>query len=94
MRPNKQLSSGSVCCTQVFGHGNSIYSIIRAQVFGHGNSIYSIIRLLKKEILELLMLDSNTGNHLTVCKQMSPGCVKIISCKLFIYKSYKFDICV
>ena len=46
---SKQLSSDSICCTQVF-----------ARFSGHGNSIYNIIPLLKKKkkcikILNLLI---------------------------------------
>ena len=39
--------------------------------------------------IELLVLKSNTWNHLTMCKQIS---FRIVTYKQFIYKSYIFDI--
>ena len=38
--------------------------------------------------IELLLLDSNTWNYLTMCKQMISGLFKNVSYKLFIYKLY------
>ena len=39
--------------------------------------------------IELLVLDSSTWNHLTVCKQMSSGSFENnVTYKLFTYKSY------
>ena len=38
--------------------------------------------------IQILMLDSNTWNHLPVCKQMSFGLFKNVTYKLVIYKSH------
>ena len=44
---------------------------------------------MKQMIIELLVLNNNTWNHLTMCKQMSSGLFKNkVSYKLFSYKSY------
>ena len=42
---------------------------------------------------ELLILNSNTWNHLTVCKQMSTGSFKNVTYKLFVYTSHIWYIC-
>ena len=43
--------------------------------------------------LQLLVLDSNTGKHLTLCKQMNSYSFKNnVTYKLFIYKSYIYII--
>ena len=42
----------------------------------------------------LLALDNNTGNYLTLCKQISSGLFKNdVTYKLFAYKSYTY-VCV
>ena len=41
--------------------------------------------------IELLVLDSNTWNYLTVCKQMTSGLFKDVIYKQFVYKSYTFN---
>ena len=52
-----------------------------------------LIIMLIIMIIELLMLTSNTWNHLTVCKQMSSGSFKNnITSKQFTYKSYIYYI--
>ena len=38
--------------------------------------------------VELLVLHSNTWNHLTICRQMSSGSFKNVNYKLCIYKLY------
>ena len=38
-------------------------------------------------LIELLVLDSNVWNHLTVCKQMNSGSFKNVTDKLLVYKS-------
>ena len=43
---------------------------------------------------ELLVLDCNIWNHLTVCKQMGSGSFKNVTYKLFAYKSYMIHICI
>ena len=40
--------------------------------------------------IELLVLDRNTWNHLTVCKEMSFDLFKNVTSKLFTYKSYTY----
>ena len=43
--------------------------------------------------MKLLVLDNNTWNQLTVCKQKSYGSFKNnLSFKLFVLKSYRFKI--
>ena len=41
--------------------------------------------------LEILVLNSNTWNYLTVCKQMMPDLFKNLNYKLFAYKSYMYE---
>ena len=64
-----------LCISQI-----ELFTILETVIVN--NSIWNLKLSMFKQMIELV-LDSNTWNHLTVCKQISSGSFKNVTYKLF-----------